>query len=452
MTRLLFECTNVFRSPGVNSGIQRVVRNIVSQLDSASDQVECVPVLFAHNRLYKVRQLLPGEEGKTPPARAYAWLERLNQAFWRLHGRYEQYWPMRRWHNARRVFFVVGRLVSLPVALALRALRMCGYDPLVQRAEPFEPQPGDQLILLDSSWHAQYFSQVESLKARGIRIIAVIYDLIPITRPEFFEERLKDTFCRWFDWISHQADGYMSISKAVRDEVYQELCRRLGQQAADKLSHGYFHLGSELDLRQAGQPPMQQLSDLFQQGAQVFLAVSTIEPRKNHGYLLDAFELAWAAGSEARLCIIGRIGWKCEALVQRIRQHREFGHRLFMFNEIDDSGLEYAYEHASALVFSSHAEGFGLPLVEAMQRGLPAMGSDLPVFREIGGDCMAYFDLDHPQTLTELIQRFEASGTFPAASSLDAWHWIDWHASALQLVDGVVRPHAPSGQRNAHST
>lgn len=448
MSRLLFECTNVFRSPGVNSGIQRVVRNIVRQLDSVSGDIECLPVLFAHNRLYRVRQLLPGEEGKTLPARAYAWLERLNQAFWRLHGHYEQYGPMRRWHNARRVFFVLGRIVSVPVALALRLLRLCGYDPLVQRAEPFEPQPGDQLILLDSSWHAQHFSQVESLKAKGLRIIAVIYDLIPVSRPEFFEERLRGIFCRWFDWITHQADGYMSISKAVRDEVYQELCHRLGQPAADNLSHGYFHLGSELDLRQPEQQPEQALTNLFQQDGQVFLAVSTIEPRKNHGYLLDAFELAWSAGSQARLCIIGRIGWKCEALVQRIRQHGEFGRRLFMFNEIDDSGLEYAYKHASALVFSSYAEGFGLPLVEAMQRGLPAMGSDLPVFREIGGDCMAYFDLERPQELAELIRRFEAARIFPAVRPLEAWRWIDWHASARQLVDGIRRS---TDQRDAHS-
>lgn len=451
MSRLLFECTNVFRSPGVNSGIQRVVRNIVRQLENVSDDIECVPVLFAHNRLYRVRQLLPGTEGKTLPARVYAWLERVNQVFWRLHGHYEQYWPMRRWHNARRVFFVFGRLASLPVALALRVLRLFGYDPLVQRAEPFEPQAGDQLILLDSSWHAQHFSQVESLKAKGLKVIAVIYDLIPITRPEFFEERLRGIFGRWFDWIVHRADGYMSISRAVRDEVYQELCRRLGQQAADKLSHGYFHLGSELDLRQPEQPPVQALVDLFQQNAQVFLTVSTIEPRKNHGYLLDAFELAWSAGSQASLCIIGRIGWKCEILVQRIRQHDEFGRRLFMFNEIDDSGLEYAYKHASALVFSSHAEGFGLPLVEAMQRGLPAMGSDLPVFREIGGDCMAYFALARPQELAGLIQRFETTGVFPAARPLEAWHWIDWHSSARQLVDGICRAHAPSGQYNAHS-
>ncbi|WP_278957257.1 glycosyltransferase family 4 protein [Aquipseudomonas alcaligenes] len=449
MSRLLFECTNVFRNPGVNSGIQRVVRNIVRQLEPASGSVECVPVLFAHNRLYRVAQLIPGREGRTLPAKAYAWLERLNQAFWRLHGRYEERWPMRRWHNARRAFFVLWRLLALPLTVALRLLRLFGYDPLQQRAEPFEAQPGDQLILLDSSWHAQHFSQIEGLKRRGVGVIAVIYDLIPVVRPEFFEERLRGVFNMWFDWVVHQADGYMSISHSVSEQVRAEITRRLGGEAAAERWYGYFHLGSELDLRDEAGAPSAALVELFESGRQVFLAVSTIEPRKNHAYLLDAFELAWAEGSQACLCIVGRVGWKCEALIKRIREHVEFGRRLFMFNDVDDNGLELAYSKAAALVFSSHAEGFGLPLVEAMQRGLPAMGSDLPVFREIGGEYMAYFGLDRPADLAELVQRFESSGQFPAARALSGWRWIDWRESAGQLIAGVAAGRAGQHARSA---
>lgn len=290
----------------------------------------------------------------------------------------------------------------------------------------FEAQPGDQLILLDSSWHAQHFSQIEGLKRRGVGVIAVIYDLIPVVRPEFFEERLRGVFNMWFDWVVHQADGYMSISHSVSEQVRAEITRRLGGEAAAERWYGYFHLGSELDLRDEAGAPSAALVELFESGRQVFLAVSTIEPRKNHAYLLDAFELAWAEGSQACLCIVGRVGWKCEALIKRIREHVEFGRRLFMFNDVDDNGLELAYSKAAALVFSSHAEGFGLPLVEAMQRGLPAMGSDLPVFREIGGEYMAYFGLDRPADLAELVQRFESSGQFPAARALSGWRWIDW--------------------------
>ena len=96
--------------------------------------------------------------------------------------------------------------------------------------------------------------------------------------------------------------------------------------------------------------------------------------------------------------------------------------------------LEFAYSNARALVFPSHAEGFGLPLVEAMQRGLPVMASDIPVFREVGQDFMAYFDLHDPGSLVERVKAFELSGQFPAARAVEHWQWIDWAAAAGQLV------------------
>jgi len=77
-------------------------------------------------------------------------------------------------------------------------------------------------------------------------------------------------------------------------------------------------------------------------------------------------------------------------------------------------------------------------LVEAMQRGLPAMGSDIPVFHEVGGEYMAYFDLQTPQTLADLVTRFEHSGEFPASGQLADWQWIGWSGACRQLIDGIL--------------
>lgn len=443
MTRLLIECTNVFRNPRVNSGIQRVVRNIVRHLDSNADQAECIPVIFARGRLYRVTKLTPDPADEALLARAYELLERLNGAFWRAHARYENHWPLTRVHNLRRVFYVLSRVLNLPIALGLRSLRLLGFDPLLLRAEPFEAHAGDQLVLLDSSWHEAHFGQIEQLKREGVGIVAVLYDLIPLVRPEFFDTRLSAVFNAWFDWIIHRANGYMAISRSVRDQLKLELASRLDSAAAEKPWYGYFHLGSELDLIRGELAPPAELTRLFDAEQPVYLAVSTIEPRKNHSYLLDAFELLWAQQSPVRLCIIGRVGWKCDALIKRIEGHPEFGRRLFMFNQLDDAGLEYAYARAKALVSCSHDEGFGLPLVEAMQRGLPVMGSDIPVFHEVGGEYMAYFDLQAPQSLADVVTRFEQSGEFPAVGQLSDWQWIGWAGACRQLVGGIMAEVAP---------
>lgn len=346
---------------------------------------------------------------------------------------------MSRWHNARRALYVLAKLASLSITVPLRFAMFASRNHVVpERMAPLEVLPGDQLLLLDSSWHADFFPVAESLKAQGVGLVSVIYDLIPCTHPQFCDAGLVKVFDRWFDWIAEMADGFICISTTIRDQVRAEIVRRRGEDVARQLWFEHFYLGSELDLVHDRSELDAELTRMFDEGDPVYLMVSTIEPRKNHAYLLDAFERLWAEGSRARLCIIGRIGWKCDALIERIQNHPELNKRLFMFNKLNDRGLEHAYAHARALVFPSFVEGFGLPLVEAMQRQLPVMASDIPVFREVGGDFVAYFELERPESLASLVQEFEASDRFPAARSVRDWRWLGWRDASQQLVDRVL--------------
>ena len=243
-------------------------------------------------------------------------------------------------------------------------------------------------------------------------------------------------FEQWFDWIARTADGFIAISQTISDQVRSEVQWRLGRDMADQRWFDYFHLGSELDQANSSAVVRQDVQRMCKAHS-VYLMVSTIEPRKNHTYLLNAFELLWDEGSDVALCFVGKIGWKTEKLIERIKQHPQLNKRLFMFNDLSDRELEYCYSHSRALVFPSYVEGFGLPLVEAMQRGLPALASDIPVFRELGGDPMAHFGLSAPEPLCRLVRRFEGSGQFPAPISLDNWSWLSWSDSAMQLIGRV---------------
>src|SRR3990167_4200812 len=452
MTRLLVECTHVFLHPKVNSGIQRVVRNVINQLPASVDGVECIPVVMLKGKLYRGLKLgalnIPFFDGlMTFGVR----LERLAHRFWQLHQRLHN-----RSHSrvVKRLLHVAYRLTAITCfSIPLRLIDAINQYQLPKRCSPLQHQPGDQLVLLDSSWHSDFFPFAEQLKREGVGIVSVIYDLIPLTHPQFYDTRLVQIFNEWFNWITQTADGYVAISATVRDQVREELQRRLGPAKADTLWFDYFHLGSELDLSEACAAVEPRLTRVFKTPEPVFLMVSTIEPRKNHDYLLDAFERAWASGSHARLCIAGRIGWKCDALLARVRNHPQLNQRLFMFNDLSDTSLEHAYSHASALVFPSWVEGFGLPLVEAMQRGLPAMGSDIPIFREIGCAFMAYFDLAEPQSLADLVTGFERSGKFPAARSVADWQWIGWREASAQLAERTLRNlvDAPVVQERQHA-
>jgi alpha-1,2-rhamnosyltransferase len=446
MTRLLVECTYVFEHPSANSGIQRVVRNVIQQLPAAGAATECIPVVMIDGSLYEVKSLAPLKSSKINLMSLRVKLEQWANAFWLRHRAVERRRPFSQSHFARRVLYVICRLsafacFSLPMRLLERVLK---GKQIPERCVPLQHRAGDQLVLLDSSWHANFFPLAEQLKREGVGIVSVIYDLIPLTHPQFCDAGLVKVFNDWFDWIARTADGYVAISTTIRDQVRQEMLRRVGAQQVEQRWFDYFHLGSELDLSSASTTVDAALLRMFKTSEPVFLMVSTIEPRKNHTYLLDAFERAWATGSSARLCIAGKIGWKCDALIERIRQHPELNRRLFMFNTLSDKSLEHAYSHATALVFPSYVEGFGLPLVEAMQRGLPAMGSDIPVFREIGGDYMAYFDLEDPQSLTDLVIGMQRSGVFPAPLNLEQWRWLSWREASAQLVERIERNLNPS--------
>lgn len=441
MTRLLVECTYVFEHPQANSGIQRVVRNVIRELPKKDPSVECIPVVMLNGALYRVTSLAPLPTPKLDLMSLRVRLEQVANNFWLRQRTLERRRPFRQSLFARRMLYIGCRLFAFAcLSIPLRILDRClKNQEIPTRCTPLQHQPGDQLVLLDSSWHADFFPLAEQLKRDGVGIVSVIYDLIPLTHPQYCDAGLVKVFNDWFDWIARTADGYVAISTTIRDQVRDEMLRRVGAERVRQRWFDYFHLGSELDLCDDASKVDADLLQMFKSKDPVFLMVSTIEPRKNHDYLLDAFELAWAKGSRARLCIAGRIGWKCEALIERIRKHPQLNARLFMFNTLSDKSLEYAYNNATSLVFPSYVEGFGLPLVEAMQRGLPAMGSDIPVFREIGGEFMAYFDLAAPQSLVDLVTHMENTGTFPAARKVSEWRWLGWREASAQLVERVLR-------------
>jgi alpha-1,2-rhamnosyltransferase len=129
----------------------------------------------------------------------------------------------------------------------------------------------------------------------------------------------------------------------------------------------------------------------------------------------------------------------CEDIVLRLKLHSENGKRLFWFNNADDDELEFAYQNADALIFASFVEGFGLPLVEGLQRGLPAIASDIPVFREVAGDFAEFFDPNSASDLCAIIDQFSISKKLPSARPVAEWKWITWKESAQQLFDAVDR-------------
>lgn len=127
--------------------------------------------------------------------------------------------------------------------------------------------------------------------------------------------------------------------------------------------------------------------------------LGTIEPRKNHWFILHVWRrLIEQLGSAApKLVVIGRRGWECENVIDMLERCANLRGTVIEEADCSDERLHAWLQHARALLFPSFVEGYGMPLVEALGLGVPVLASNLDVFREIAAEIPDYLDpLDGP--------------------------------------------------------
>ena len=166
--------------------------------------------------------------------------------------------------------------------------------------------------------------------------------------------------------------------------------------------------------------------------------VGTIEPRKNHLLVLEAFSELWAEGFGGTLTIVGRRGWSDGHIVRAIKKNKEFGRKLRWIRNAKDDQLIESYNANDVLIAASHAEGFGLPIVEGLQLGCQILASDIPVFREVAGNTTSvrYFIPELRQSLMDKIQSTAAVSAANEISGAPAW--IGWNESARRLAEIII--------------
>jgi glycosyltransferase involved in cell wall biosynthesis len=278
----------------------------------------------------------------------------------------------------------------------------------------------------------------QELRRNGVQVFFVVYDLLPLLLPHAFLPGASEIYEPWLATVL-EADGALTISQAVANDLQRWISAH--GTSSERFSISPFQLGSDFT-RDAE-------SDLSPEGgtavaAQVespsrltFLMVGTLEPRKCHQLVLDAFELLWASGQDVILHIVGKHGWMVEHLVGRIEQHPEFGDRLIWSYSVTDNELRVFYRQSTCLLAASEAEGFGLPLVEAARHGLPIIARDIEPFREVAGDNAFYFTSETPADLAGDISAWielHKIGLAPTSLSLKQVSWSDSTNNLLQVL------------------
>ncbi|MCD8552442.1 glycosyltransferase [Seleniivibrio sp.] len=226
---------------------------------------------------------------------------------------------------------------------------------------------------------------------RGARIHFIVYDLLPLKFPQFFPHHAIGTHADWLCAVGESAEKLFCISKAVADELEHWLAENV-RNASAKVD--WFHLGADIEssVPTGGLPDD---AEGFIDGCRdvkTFLMVGTVEPRKGHYQTVKAFDVLLDEGADVRLVIVGRFGWMADEAVRAIRNSRHFGKGIFWIEDASDEYLNRLYDASVCLLSASFGEGFGLPLIEAAQRGIPLLVRDIPVFREVAGGNAFYFE------------------------------------------------------------
>lgn len=430
MRRLLIDITHT-ASQDYHTGIQRVVRCLARESLAYSanreSQIECFPVInldgqFVHvdrwcaARGYRKSQVDWSSycQNLVPDFGSTSVRLNLNKLGTRLR---KLFYPRTIDRAARKI---IQKLRPAPVAV--------------------NPGPGDVILLPDSWWDLpEMFDTIHDARQNGAIVGAMVHDLIPIRFPEFFGDGMLGKFSDWAERLVHSVDFFLGDAQAAEDDLWQFIQEQ--NSPLEKSHVGHVRLGCDIGpINQVNISQVQaNIRQLFaHRETAPYLMVATIEIRKNHHYLLDAFDLLWKQGQDVSLAFVGRVGWKCDDLIARIANHPESGKRLHLLSNINDDALNYIYQNSKAFLFSSKAEGFGLPIVEAQHHGLHVFASDIPIFREVAGSGAKFFSLDDPSHLQHQIMEFEHARGWESEPNIMVNN-EPWKAVFPKLVDTVNR-------------
>ena len=266
--------------------------------------------------------------------------------------------------------------------------------------------------------HRRYFAWLR--ERPDVTSVFFVHDLIPLDYPEYFPAGYRDRFERRWRTIRDFARAIITSSACVRERIDEEF-RRSNRPGVPvhvaPLPAPLDRHGVELDAELLAIP--------------YFIVVGTIEPRKNHLLLLNIWRRMAEAGVAPKLVVVGRRGWENEQILDVLDRSRLVRPHIVELSNLGEKALARLIKNSRALLLASFAEGYGLPLVEALALGTPIIASDIPVFREVGRAAAIYkHPLDGPgwrEEISRLATQPTEALMAERTGSARQPHQMSWH-------------------------
>ena len=278
----------------------------------------------------------------------------------------------------------------------------------------------------DAFWTFNIYKWLPYMKDRGVSIVVIMYDLIPLLYPTYVDAKSVSIFSEAIDVIVKTSDLIMCIS----DETKRDL---LGAYQVSELGNKckVIKLGPGLnDNKQKSIHP--RLPD-----SEFFLMVGTIENRRGYVEVIDCLrEMREEEDIGYKLVIVGKKGFIDDNKLQRIEDNSLF---VEWISDMNDEELLYAYKKAKAVICASKAEGFGLSVLEGLIHNGIVLANKLAVFGEFAGSYPYYFDIDDLDSLKYLVRKIGKLKRY--SYNADGYNWSLTIEQIATYISDITRVH-----------
>ena len=304
------------------------------------------------------------------------------------------------------------------------------------RAQREEGWYGELIVgeLDRSGWGAEYFLGARSAipSTRSLKSVCVVHDVLFVTHSQYFDRNVRNLYFRNLARASREADKIIAVSEFSARSYEQIFARNVD--AVVPLAPGVGD-GETVDAA---------VSDQHKEERDFILAPGMNNRRKGLSVLLAAYHVAhqrWTCTNDVRekfpRLVATNVSTRRADEVSSVDcVDCRAGVRLM--RSVSSLEMESLYARTSCVVYPTAAEGFGMPVLEGMQSGVPVICTDLPVLREVGGDAPFYFDVGNVSGLAECLSlalRDTRSRNAKVALGLDRSSNFTWVAAAQATVE-----------------
>jgi alpha-1,3-rhamnosyl/mannosyltransferase len=264
--------------------------------------------------------------------------------------------------------------------------------------------------------------------------VVTVHDLIYEHFPEAFPGIRTPVLRRLIPRMLRRADRVINDSEATRRDV-------VGRYGVDPTRADVVHLGPGRPPIALGDVEAQELRRAVGVSGRYVLSVATSQPHKNLQRLIEAFAQVRAQRADTRLVLVGGAG-QAQARLAEAATTAGVADALSFTGWVDDRTLDAVYAGAELFAYPSLCEGFGLPLLEAMERAVPVLSSRSTSLPEVGGDAVEYVDATRVDELAGSLGRLlddPARRAELVALGHEQFGRFGWRRAALETLASYER-------------